>query len=189
MYPSFQTEKYKPNYAKNSGWFLFIGILLVLLGIIAISATVATTIISVLFLGGLLLVGGFFVLVDSFKFWWQKWDGFIIHFLLGILYIIAGLMLLENPLLGSISLTFLLGIFYTVIGIIRIFQSLTFRLIGWGWSLFSGFISLLLGIIILSNWPQASLYIIGLFIGIDLIVAGWVYVSIAIAAKSLPNLK
>src|SRR6266498_2985830 len=110
MYPAFQTEKYRPNYAKNWGWFLSLGILLVILGVIAISATVFTTLISVMFLGGLLFVGGIFVVVDSFKFWWQKWDGFIIHFLLGILYIIAGLMLLQNPLLGSISLTFLLGI-------------------------------------------------------------------------------
>lgn len=185
MMSSFRIEQYKSSYAKNWGWFLLLGIVLVILGIAAVSAAVLTTLISVIFLGSLLLVGGIFVIIDTFKFWWQKWEGFFIHLLMGILYIVAGIVLLQNPVLGSISLTFLLGVFYTLIGLFRIFQSVTFRLIGWGWLLFSGLVSLLLGILILSNWPQASFYIIGLFVGIDLIVAGWVYITISMTSKAI----
>lgn len=178
-------EPYHSNYIKNTGWFLFLGIILVILGLAAISAAVFTTIVSVMLLGALLLVGGIFVLIDSFKFWWQKWTGFILHALMGILYIIAGIYLIQNPLLASVTLTLLLGIFYAIIGIVRIVESFTFRLIGWKWLLFSGLISLLLGILILTNWPQASLYIIGLFVGIDLLFAGWAYIITSLTAKEV----
>lgn len=176
---------YLTAFSKNWGWFFIWGLLLLILGVVAISAATLTTILSVLFLGFLLLISGIVIIIDTFSFWWHKWSGFILHLILGILYVAVGVMLIKSPLSASISLTLLLGAFYLTIGIFRIIYSLSVRVPRWGWSFFNAIISLLLGILILSSWPQSSLFIIGLFVGIDLIFTGWVYIMAALAARSL----
>ena len=167
----------------NRGLVLLWGILLLILGLLAIGASAFTTIVTVIFLGILLLISGIFIIVDAFKFWWQRWAGFLLHFLTGILYVVVGLMLINNPIFGSVSITLLLGCFYVVIGLFRLVYSSSLRVNSWEWSFFSGLISLLLGIFILINWPAASLFILGLFVGIDLLFAGWTYVMMALSAR------
>lgn len=174
-------------FGKNWGWFLLWGILLLILGIFAISATTLTTLISVIFLGFVILISGIIVIIDSFSFWWRKGSGFFFHLLMGILYFIVGVMLVKSPLVGSLSITLLLGVLYTVMGIFRLIASMSLRSPRWGWGFLNGIISLLLGILILSSWPQSSLFIIGLFVGIDLIFTGWAYIMASVAARSLMN--
>lgn len=167
------------------GWILLWGILLVVLGCVAISVSTLTTLISVIFLGVLILLGGIVMLVDSFKSWWNRWGGFLLHFLIAILYIIVGTMLIVNPLRASISITLLLGIFFLVIGVFRIAYSLFYLLPQWGLTLLNGLISLLLGILILESWPASSLFIIGLFIGIDLLISGFTYIVVAFSVREI----
>ncbi len=174
-----------PAFGANWGRFLVWGIALVILGIIAISATTMTTLVSVLFLGFILLIGGIVIVIDAFSFWWHIWSGFFLLLLLGILYFIVGMMMVSSPILASISLTLFLGVFYLVIGVFRIIHSLSMRIPSWGWGVFSGIIAFILGILILTSWPQSGLYIIGLFVGIDLLFIGWTYIMAAIAARSL----
>lgn len=174
-------------FGKNWGFFLVWGILLVLLGAFAITATTVTTLISVVFLGFVILISGLVVIIDSFTFWWRKGSGFFFHIIIGLLYFIVGVMLVKSPLEGSISITLILGILYTVVGIFRLISSVSLRSPRWGWSFFNGIISLLLGILILSSWPASSLFIIGLFVGIDLLFTGWTYIMASIAARSLMN--
>jgi uncharacterized membrane protein HdeD (DUF308 family) len=169
--------------SKHRGWFLLWGALLVILGLLAITGTLLTTLITVVFLGTLLLIGGVIMIVDSVVFWWRRWDGFFPRLIMGILYTIAGLMLIEQPVLSSISITLVLGVFYIVLGLLRLADSFSTRAPQWGWSFFSGLIALLLGILILTNWPASGLYIIGLFIGIDLVFCGWAFVIASIAAR------
>lgn len=176
---------YLVAFGKNHGWFFIWGLLLLLLGVIAISATAFTTIISVLFLGFLILMGGIVIIIDAFTFWWHKWSGLFFHFILGILYVVTGILLINSPVLASISLTLFLGIFYLLLGAFRLIYSISIRTPRWGWNLFNAIISLLLGALILSSWPGSSLYIIGLFIGIDLIISGWTYIMASIAARAL----
>jgi uncharacterized membrane protein HdeD (DUF308 family) len=174
---------YLNAFSKNWAWFLIWGIALVVLGVIAISATLATTVISVIFLGFLLLIAGILMVVDACSFWWHKWGGFLLHLILGILYLFVGIMLVQSPILASISLTLFLGIFYFIIGLFRLIYSLTLRTPNWGWSLFNAVISLLLGILILTSWPQSGLFIIGLFVGIDLLFTGWAYIMVSLAGR------
>lgn len=171
-------------FSKHWGWFMLWGVAMAALGIFAISATALTTLITVIMLGVLLLVGGAVVIIDAFTFWRGKSKGFILHVLMGILYLLAGAILIKNPLEGSISITLFLGIFYIILGISRIAYSLSMRMLGWGWTLFNGMISLLLGILIIANWPASSLFIIGLFVGIDLVFCGWAYIMVALAARN-----
>ena len=107
------------------------------------------------------------------------------HLLLGALYFIVGIMLISHPVEGSYSLTLLLGVFYMLVGVTRIIYSISTRLGRWQWSFFNGLLSLVLGILITTHLPTAGLFVIGLFIGIDLIFSGWTYISAALFAKKL----
>jgi len=170
-------------FQKNRKWFFVWGIALIVLGALAVSFATFTTLLSVIVLAGLIFASGIVIIIDAFTFWWEKWSGFFLHLIMGLLYAIVGVMLLRSPVLASISLTLLLGVLYLMLGIFRIIYSLWFRLPRWGWSFFSGLLGLLLGVLILAEWPASSLFIIGLFVGIDLIVVGWVYVM---AASQIP---
>lgn len=164
---------------------LNLGIALMILGCFAIAASAFTTLVSVVLLGFVIFFSGVIMALDTFTFWMSKWSGFFIHATLAILYIAVGLMLINNPVEGSISLTLLLGIFYTIAGIFRIGFATSLQTPKWKWSLFNGIITLILGILILNSWPASSLFIIGLFVGIDLFFVGWAYVMGALAAHSL----
>ena len=178
-------KQYQSAFTQHWLKFFIWGIALVILGVIAISAATMTTFLSVVFLGALLFLSGLVVMIDAFSFWWRKWQGFFLILLSGLLYFILGIMLMSNPLLASVSLTLFLGIFYLVIGTFRVINSLFTKLPNWGWGLFSGLISFILGILILSNWPQSCLFIICLFVGIDLLFIGWSYIMTSLAARSL----
>lgn len=177
-------ERMLTIYRKNWTWFLVFGILIEILGLYALLALTTTTLISVLLIGVLLIMGGIIVVIDSFTSWRHQIASFLLHLLLGILYIAAGALLIKHPIFGSISITFLLGIFFTIIGIFRLIDSLTFRYVHWGWVFLNGLISLLLGILIMTSWPVSGLYIIGLFVGIDLVFCGWTYIMGAIYARN-----
>lgn len=170
--------------SKNWGWFLVWGIALVVLGMFAISAAAMTTLLSVIFIGFLLLISGAFIIIDTFTFWRGKGSGFFLHLMMGLLYLAAGVILIGNPVQGSVSLTLLLGVLYTCLGIFRIFYGINYRMLRWGWSLVSGIVTLLLGILILASWPDSSLFIIGLFVGIDLLFCGWAYIMVAFMARN-----
>lgn len=167
----------------NWGWMLALGILFILLGTIGMGYTLSLTVASVFFFGVLLLVGGGVQLVHSFKC--QGWKCRIWHVLLALLYILVGGDILARPLVASVFLTLLLAGGITVLGIVRIVMA--FQLRGtrnWGWLLFSGIISVLLGAMIAARWPVSGLWVIGLFVAIEMIMHGWSYVLVALAAKS-----
>lgn len=172
---------------KNWGWFLVWGILLVVAGAYALAASVLTTMITVLVLGALLLIAGVVIALDAFSFWRQSGGTFFLHLLMGILYIIAGAYLIEHPTAAAVSLTLLLGVFYLVLGAFRISYSLTSQWVSWGWWLLNGVITFLLGVLILIHWPESSLFILGIFVGVDLFFLGWAYIMIALSARSIKH--
>jgi uncharacterized membrane protein HdeD (DUF308 family) len=169
---------------KNRKWFLAAGIALILIGLVAVSLATLTTLISVILLGVLVFVGGVVSLINSFKFWrWQR-SGFYFHLLVSLLYLIVGALLMFNPVAAAASLTMLLAIFFLLLGIFRLWSAFMTRLPNWGWNAFSGVLSIILAVLIFMHWPATSLFVIGLFIGIDLIFAGWFYVMLALSAKA-----
>jgi uncharacterized membrane protein HdeD (DUF308 family) len=172
-------------FRKNWGWILAWGIALTVLGVLAISASIFTTLISVIFLGGIFTVGGCVMTINTFQYWWQKWSGFFSHLIVALVYLAFGLMLIFMPLPAALSITVLLAIVFIILGFFRIIFSATFQFPRWGWTFLSGIITLALGILILAQLPASGLYIIGLFIGIDLFIWGWAYIMLALYAKNL----
>jgi uncharacterized membrane protein HdeD (DUF308 family) len=169
------------DFQKNRGWFLALGILLIIGGSLAIIYDVAATLLSVLFFGWLLIAVGAIEAVQSF--WQPRWGGFFLHLIVGILAVVVGFHLVSSPMSGALVLTLVMAIYFMVIGIMRVVTALAMRFPNWGWVLFSGLITFILGIMIKSQWPATGLWVIGLFIGIDMIFSGWSYVMLSMAAK------
>lgn len=165
----------------NWGWFLGFGILLIVLGTLAVGAATFTTFVSIFLIGVLLLAGGIAKVIYSF--WAKDWGGFFISLLVGLLYGVTGAIFLAKPVQAAAGLTLLIGSLFVVSGCFKIASSIVARFANWGWLLFSGIVSLILGILVLSEWPLASLWIIGLFIGIDMIIYGWTWVILSISAR------
>lgn len=173
------------RFHENWASLLFLGIVLVLLGTLAIVGANYATLTSIIFFGTVLAIGGIMQL--GYAFWGRKGQGFTHTLLSGVFYTIVGFVLITHPTVAAIALTLLLAAFYTVSGIFKIIVSLVTPVTQWGWLLFSGIVSLALGLLIWSEWPGIGLWIIGLFIGIDLIITGWFWIMISLMAKKLPN--
>lgn len=169
---------------RHWGWFLALGVVMLMLGLISISAAMVTTLLSVALIGWLLLVGGAMLVVQAF--WTRRWSGFFMYLTVGLLYMILGLLLVSSPALAAVTLTLLIASFFIVGGLFRIISSLTHHIPQRGWFLFNGVISLLLGIMIWAQWPLSALWVIGTFVGIDLILSGWSYIMLATATRHLP---
>lgn len=150
--------------------FLLSGFLLTILGTIALSSTFWTTMVTVLFLGILLVAAGIVNVLHSF--WATEWQGFFTQLIVGILSGIVGWLVLTNPAIGAASLTMLFAVFFVAAGLFKIAGALLLDIEEWGWLLVSGMVTLGLGLLILAQWPSSALWVIGMFLGIDLIVSG-----------------
>jgi len=166
----------------NWGWLLALGIVFIILGTIGLGMTFALTVASLLVFGVLLLVGGGVQIVQAIKD--KGWKSVVWHLLMALLYLLAGIAVLGDPVLASLVLTLMLAGAIAAIGIIRVVVAIQHRdTKGWVWSLLSGIVSIVLGILIYSQWPFSALWLIGLFVAIDLIVHGWSYIFLALAAR------
>ncbi len=168
------------------GWFLALGILMIIAGMVAIgSAAVWTTTVVIVLFGWLLLFSG--ILQAANFFWRKQWKGFFIDLVCALLYILMGIVFIKNPLESAISLTMLIAILLIVGGIFRIVICLMSQIEHKFWLLLHGVVTVILGGMILAEWPQSGLWVIGLFVGIDMLFGGWTLVMLALAAKNLPS--
>jgi uncharacterized membrane protein HdeD (DUF308 family) len=168
---------------KNWGWLLALGILSIILGTIGLGMTFGLTIVSVLFFGALLLVGGVLQLVNAFQC--KGWKSVLWHALIALLYVLGGIAIMLDPILASTLFTLMLAGALIGVGVVRIIMAFQNRAAkGWYWALIAGIISILLGVIIIAQWPISGLWVIGLFVAIELIFNGWAYVFIALAARN-----
>lgn len=164
--------------------FLIEGILLVLLGILALALPVITTFSLTVLIGSLLIVGGVAQGYRAIRSW--KTEGSLLSLINAIITAVLGLLILIYPVVGALSLTFLLVLWFFVEGILKIFIALRWRhMKNWGWLLLSGCISILLAVIILSGWPGTAAWVMGLLLGINLIFSGSTLIAIAFAGKQL----
>ena len=161
------------------------GIALMLLGAIAVGSSFIATYATVLVFGMLLLLGAIFQVFTAF--WGRRWRGFFLHLLAGVLYFIAGVFMIENPTAAAVGLTLLVAACLLVGGILRIVLSVTERFDGWGWMLLNGVIALLLGVSIWRQWPLSGLWVIGLFVGVELLFSGLSWVMLGLAVGSRPK--
>jgi uncharacterized membrane protein HdeD (DUF308 family) len=168
------------------GWVLALGIALIGVGGLACAFALTATLATVLALGILLLVGGGFQIGSAV--WARDWKGFFLFLLTGVLYIVAGGLMIEHPVASAEGLTLMLAAAFLAGGIFRIVAALTHHFPGRGWLALNGAVTLILGMLIWRQWPISGLWAIGLFAGIDMIVSGVACVLLAMAIRqALPR--
>jgi len=166
----------------KSGWIVALGVVYLLAGFVALGSVVMATVASVLIVGVMMIIAGVAEVFSAFQI--KSWGKFLLWVLLGVLYIIAGFVTFENPLLAAALLTLILGASLVASGIMRIVLAFSIKQeTPWIWVLLSGVITLLLGLLILAHWPVSSLYILGLFLGIDLIMAGTGWIGLGFGLR------
>ena len=173
--------------AVRSKWLglLVLGIALIVLGGFAIATPWLFTAVAVTALGVLLMASGAAESVAAF--WSRNWSGFFFCLLTGIFYLVVGFIFLRKPGSTAAALTLMIAAFLMVGGIFKIVTALVYRYGQWGWVIVSGVVTLVLGDLVLSDWPESSLWVIGTFLGVDLIFNGWAWVMMSIALKRLPH--
>jgi uncharacterized membrane protein HdeD (DUF308 family) len=163
----------------HRGWFLFLGLGLIALGVIAIAQSFAATFASIYFLGGVMLAAALIEAVDAIMV--GRWSGLFLHLFGAVLFGVTGLLLMRYPIATAEGLTAVLGMYFVVSGVFRIIAPLFLHLPNSGLHALNGIVSLVLGTVILAQWPVSGLWVIGTFIGVDLILRGLAWSASAIA--------
>ena len=170
---------------KSWGWFLTFGILLIALGILCVGKAQTATIFSILALGWVLVLSGVAWLISSFFAF--SWHGFFLYLLNAIIRGVTGYLLIRHPDAGAEGVTMLIATLFIVGGLFRSVAASVIQFPRWGWTAFSGLISLALGIYLVTIWQSASTFFLGMIIGIDLIFDGASLMGFAGAIHSLPE--
>ena len=177
------TAAMQASISENKGWFYFLGILLIVLGIAAVAFPFVTTIAAKVFLGWLFLIAGILQIVHAFST--RTWSEFFFDALIGLLYAIVGGWLAFFPLTGIITLTLLLAIMFIVHGILECIIAFRIRPhAGWIWMLLAGIVAIAVGILLIMKLPSSATWAIGLLVGINLIMSGFAFLFLPMGAKS-----
>jgi len=164
------------------GWFLAFGIGLLALGVAAVARSVTATVASMLFFGWLLVIASVFEIIQAVMV--GHWAGLFHHLLGAILFGVMGLLLVTRPVISAEAVTFVMAIFFLIGGLFELIGSLVIALPGWGWQAADGVITIILGALVLAQWPASGLWVIGLFIGIDLIFYGFAWIALAVGLRT-----
>jgi uncharacterized membrane protein HdeD (DUF308 family) len=167
----------------NWGWFLAFGIALVMLGVAAVVRSVAATVVSMLFFGWLLVLAAGIEVAQLIMV--GRWAGMFPHMIATVLFAVVGILILWKPLVTAEILTLLMGAFFLVAGLFHIVAPAMISLPDWGWHVLNGVITLILGVLVLAQWPISGLWVIGLFVGIELIFYGVAWVALALHLRAM----
>jgi uncharacterized membrane protein HdeD (DUF308 family) len=161
-----------------------VGVLAILIGCVAILVPAVASVGTAIFIGWILVIAGTFLVAGAFAA--QTIGSVVLRLLWAFLTVIVGLWLIIEPHNGTLTLTLVLGIYFLFMGVTRIAVAFAARgQQGAGLVGLSGFAGLLIGILVLVEFPSSADWAIGLLVGIDLIFAGWTLVSVALVGKDL----
>jgi uncharacterized membrane protein HdeD (DUF308 family) len=176
---SAETRVARPNW----GRVLALGIVQIVVGTLAVLMAFTATFATVIAIGVLALFGAGGQLASVFAS--RHWQGVLLHLLVAVLYAAFGLITIARPELAATTLTLLLAVMLIVGGLFRVFVAAGARFHDWGWAAIGGAISVLLGVLIWQGWPGTGLWVLGLFVGIDLIFIGWTWVAVGLTLRRL----
>src|SRR5271157_3104127 len=167
---------------RASGWSITLGVLMIILGIIAMLAPWEFGIVIALIIGWMAIFNGAAQIFYGIRT--HSGGRTVLEIILGLIYIIAGIYLLMHPVGGLLALTLFLASFLIVYGIFALVLAFQMRpLHGWGWVLFDGIITILLGILIWAHWPFNSDWVVGTLFGISIFVSGITRLMMSLAIR------
>ncbi len=175
-------EETRQEIARHWGWFLTLGILLVLIGMAAIAFPFLSTLAAKIAIGWIFLVAG---VVEVFHaFYVKRWAGFFWNLLIGLLYIAAGVWLAFFPLTGILTLTIVIAALFIAEGVMKLIMGFRMRPHeGLGWVIFSGLVAIAAGLLIALSLPTSAVWALGLLAGINLLFSGWSFIYLALTGK------
>jgi len=177
------SETMAPALGHRWGWLLALGIVQIITGSIAIAIPVVASFAAVALFGAVLIVTAIFQMIHAFKT--RAWPRSALYGLGGVLYAIAGLLVVIFPIGGALALAVMIAILLIADGALRLGFGMTVRPIaGWGWIVAGGVGSIVVGVILLIGWPATALWVTGLLLGVNLIFTGAIYTALALASRA-----
>jgi uncharacterized membrane protein HdeD (DUF308 family) len=163
-------------------WFVGLGIAQIIVGLLCWIDVVAASLAGVLIIGVLLLIGGVFQVVHAFTL--RGWSGFLLHVLMGLLYVVGGLLLMDEPIRGSLIITIVIAVLLIVSGVMRLVMAATHRHMQGLWLVvLSGVVSLVVGVLLYLSLPWSSLFVLGTLIAIELVFHGIAWITFGMVLK------
>lgn len=187
-FPMGMAEHFKGEVSRLSrhwGWYLAAGIALIALGIFALGESALTTLMTVTFLGWMVTIAGIVALVHSFSYFKEGFGHFLGHFLAGALYFVLGTLMIGSPGITALTVTLMIAPLFMVSGIVRIMSAIILRSPQWGWQCFSGVLTAVLGMMIWAQWPVSGFWLVGTYVGIEILMYGWSVSLFALALKRI----
>jgi len=166
-------------------WFLFLGILMLVSGLLALTFPFFASVAAISALSIILMVAGVATIIGSF--WTGKWSGFLVNLLVGMLYVAAGFVVSDRPLVSILLLTIFVAVSFMVMGLFRILAALTIRFPQWGWTLLNGAVTFVLGLAIYRQLPYSAVWVIGLLVGVELLFSGWTWIMLSLEIRKIPK--
>jgi uncharacterized membrane protein HdeD (DUF308 family) len=171
---------------KNARWLILFGIMEIIIGVLAITAPLVAGLAVTLMVAILLLLAGLSRTIGALKA--GSWGAGILGFLVGVLALAGGVIMLARPGAGLAWITWLLSVYFFVVGLSGIALALKIRPHpGWGWRLFNGILSLLLGVLIMRHWPLSGAWAVGVLVGIHFLSSGWIMLFMGLSIRRLPE--
>jgi uncharacterized membrane protein HdeD (DUF308 family) len=166
------------------GWFVALGVVMVVAGGFALGDTILVTFLSVIFIGAALLVGGVFQIIHAFAN--KEWGAFLLALLCGALYVVGGVLIMDEPVNGSVVITICVMVALALNGVLRIAMALRHReLPGWWLMLLGGLLAIGVAVLLYLSLPWSSLWLLGTLIAVELIFngVGWIRLGFALRAE------
>lgn len=164
------------------GWFVALGVGMLIAGGIASSNLFAATLASVIYIGAMMLIAGVMQIAHALAT--NGWAKRSTPLFSGILYVVTGAIVFFDPVLASASISMVIGVFLSLSGISRIIYGFRKRSqSGFGWIIASGVLSLVAGAVIVSAWPGIGLWLLGALLSIDLLFQGWSFLIFGLAIR------
>lgn len=166
---------------KEWGWFLALGIALIVLGALAVMYTGRATFASVIGLGGIFIIAG---ALQTFAAFQARGAGHVIlYLLLGALDIVVGAVMIESPTAGALAVTLVLATYFMFGGVFRFVYALWAQFPMYGWAALSGIVSVVLGVLLLAQWPTSAFWFLGFAVGVNFILLGISWSVVAFRLK------
>jgi uncharacterized membrane protein HdeD (DUF308 family) len=166
------------------GWFIALGVVLLLLGILALGDVVAVTVASTIFIGAAFMIGGIVQVIHAFAT--KGWSAFLIYLVGGIVTVIGGFLIMQEPVRGSIVITLFLTVAMLVSGVMRMVIAFRHREIkNWWLLLLSGLVSMLLGLMLFMSLPWSGLWVLGTLVAVELLLQGGTWLQFGLSLRRM----
>src|SRR5271167_4277637 len=177
-------EALRDGIKRASGWSIALGVVMILVGMIAICAPLIAGVVIVYVIAWTAIFNGVAQLVYGFLA--HSGGRLVLEVLLGLLYIVAGIFILMHPAGGLVALTLIIASFLLVYGVVALLLAFQMRpLPGWGWVLFDAIITILLGVLLWAHWPMNAEWVVGTLFGISILVSGVTRLMVSMAFRRM----